>query len=199
MDKELAFESKRKLVHVILTSYPLFFIYFDLQVQLALALSTSFFIVWVGSEILRVRYNLNTPTAFLIRRVSRTKMNGTLRKEWKRIRIPFWIISLTIAIAFSNYLLLLAASVTLTFGDTASAIARRALNRTDPIVGFLFGVFISAVIIYMATSNLLIALIPPIAGMAGEFISKKVDDNLTIPLFASLGFMALQILMFHTF
>ncbi len=198
MDARLAFEIRRKLVHMILTSYPLFFIYFRLQVQLSLAISAIFFIIWIVSEILRVKYNMGTPTSFLIRRISRTRINGTLRKEWKRIRIPFWIVGLTIAIAFSNSLLLLAASVTLTFGDTASALARRALNTHNAVLGFVFGVLASAVILYAVTGNPVIALIPPMAGMSGEFISSKVDDNLTIPVFAGIGFMAIQAIISNT-
>ncbi len=128
---------KRKAWHIILTSYPLILIAQNLPKNVAVIISLCLLLFWLTSELLRTRFNINTPTAMLIRRVSRSTTNKTLKVTWKMIRIPYWIIGLTIALIFFNYQAVIAATITLAFGDAASALSRRALNTHKIYIGLL--------------------------------------------------------------
>jgi dolichol kinase len=170
-----------------LSFYPFLFIYFGIQKETALFLSLIYIGVWYGSEVLRINYGINTPTAFLVRNTSRHSFAGDLKKHWKRIRVPYWAFGLTIVLIFFNYQALLAATVVLVFGDTASALIRAGTKIYDKKLGYVTGVAVSALILFALTLSLPLSVLPSIIGMIGDVFSGKVNDNLTIPVLAGLA------------
>ncbi len=84
---------------------------------------------------------------------------------------------------------MLAASITLSFGDSISGIIKQALNRFDFITGYLPSVTIVALILYLLTGYPQFAVLSPAVGMLAELFGKYADDNLLIPIFATFGSM----------
>ena len=187
MNRLFRFEIKRKISHIGLSFYPFLFIYFGIQKETAVLLSLIYILAWYGSEVLRVNYGINTPTAFLVRNTSRHSFSGDLKKHWKRIRIPYWVFGLTIVLFLFNYQALLAATVVLVFGDSASALVRAGTKTYDRKLGYVAGVVTSALILFVLTLSLPISVFPSVIGMIGDVFSGKVNDNLTIPILAGLA------------
>ncbi|MCL5429911.1 MAG: hypothetical protein M1504_00350 [Candidatus Marsarchaeota archaeon] len=183
-NRRLRLEIKRKTYHVILALYPLLFIYFATPKGIAIAASLIYIAGWFISEFLRTRYNINTPTAMLLNRISRRRLSGEFDKHWKRVRIPYWLFGLTLVLIFFNYEALFIATVILAFGDSASAIVRVWLNNYSKWLGFASGVAVGSLILFMVTMNPVISLIPAMCGMFAEFLSSKLNDNLLIPVLA---------------
>lgn len=181
------FELKRKMLHVLLTFYPFIFIYGNWSKQAALLFSVIYFSAWMASEYLRVKKNVETPTAVLLRFASRQLLTGNLKKSWNRIRFPYWIVGLSIVLALFNYTILWVATVILIFGDSACSLVTTFLNKRSRLLGFLSGFIVSAIIIQVLTQNYLLAIIPSLSGMASMLFNDKINDNLTLPLFAALG------------
>ena len=154
-----------------------------------------FLIFWIVSEIIRVKYNVYTPTASLIKNFSRSTMekNG-LEKSWKRLRFPFWIVGLITVVIFFNNIAIQAAIITLAFGDTASATTKSVLNNHRLLFGYGIASVVSSFIIVLITKNIIYSVLPAIAGMSGEFIISGVDDNLLIPILAGVGSVISQII-----
>ena len=188
MKPAFRFELKRKLAHIALAAYPLLFLYMGFSRIFDIEFSLAYLLLWLFSEILRVKFRLNTPTAFFIKNVSRHAFKGDLRDSWGKIRFPFWIAGLMVPMLFGN-MPMLAASITLSFGDSISGIIKQALNRFDFITGYLPSVTIVALILYLLTGYPQFAVLSPAVGMLAELFGKYADDNLLIPIFATFGSM----------
>ncbi|MDO8538286.1 MAG: hypothetical protein Q7S21_05360 [archaeon] len=174
------FELKRKAVHILLSFYPLLFIYLNFDKLVALAISFIYLFLWLFSEFLRTK-NIETPTAFLIRKVSRSTIDGTFEKSWKKIRMPNWIIGSTITLILFDYNILLIATIVAVFGDTASGLTRVLLNKKEKkLVGFFAGTVLSMILISIITQNYFLAIVSSAIGMSSELIPIKVNDNLII-------------------
>ncbi len=195
MKPKIRFEIKRKIVHVIFTFYPLLLIYFNVAKGMSILLSLIYLTLWLLSEFLRTSLNLNTPTAFLVKAVSRDLAGGRLKSTWKRIRVPYWILGLTIVMIFANRTSLLAATVTLTFGDALSGLLKSISNKNSKVLGLLSGIAISFLILYPITGNFLLALLAPAIGMLAELTSDYIDDNFSIPLLTAIVATIVQILI----
>jgi dolichol kinase len=189
----LRFEVRRKAVHILLTFYPLLFVAFGVARIYAIASYSVYFAFWIASELLRIRFGIETPTAFLIRKISRANMRGTFGKEWKRLRFPYWIVGSLIAIAFFSSSAIVAATVCLSFGDSASGLVKALTGTNGSAIATLVGVAVSAPIIFAWTGVLTVAVFAAVIGMSAEFI-KSIDDNLTIPIFAAIASQAASVL-----
>ncbi len=184
-NKKVAFFGRRKTVHVLLTFWPLLFIYLGLPVQEEILLYALYLTLWLLSECVRVRYSTWTPTAPVIRAISRSRFDGTFRRDWKRIRVPYWIIGSMLAMPFGA-VPLIAATVCLSFGDATSGMVKAALGVRSSPAGQAAMFAISAAAILALTGNVVVACAAAGLGALGDSIN-FVNDNLTIPMFSAVG------------
>lgn len=185
-NKHLYFEAKRKLAHILLTFWPLLFVFLGLSRFTELELYTAYLAFMLSSELLRIYYGCNTPTAILLKRFSRSTVDGNLKRRWKRVRIPYWIIGSLFAMAFFGPQIVIASTVCLTFGDSASGMAKALLERRRSLIGIGAGIAVSVLLTYMFTGDTAIAFLSSVIGMAGD-AGNLVNDNLSIPVLAALG------------
>jgi dolichol kinase len=188
-ESAFSFEVRRKTAHILLTFYPLLFVAAGITRPYELAAYLAYFAFWIASELLRIHLGIETPTAFLIRRISRANIRGTFSKEWRRLRFPYWIVGSLIAIAFFSGNAVVAATVCLSFGDSASGLVKALIGARRSAFATLVGIAVSAPIIFAWTGGLAIAAFAAVIGMSAEFI-KPIDDNLTIPVFAAIASQA---------
>lgn len=186
MNEYLFFEFKRKFVHILLTFYPLLFVYFDMPKTMSLFYSALYFTLWMASEYLRVNQNWKTPSATLLDFASRTIANGKKGKNWKRIRFPHWIVGNTITLLLFDYTILLAATIVLVFGDSASGLIRKLLKTENKLLGYFSGGITSFTLIYSITGLFSLSLLSSGIGMLSEFI-EGINDNLTASPLAGIG------------
>ena len=185
-NSHLRFETRRKLAHVLLTFWPILFVFLDFSRFAELAIYIIYLVFMLSSEFLRIRYDYNTPTAMLLRSVSRSTINGDLKKRWKKVRIPYWIIGSLFAMALFGPQIIIASTVCLTFGDSVSGMTKALLQRRRSPVGVGMGILVSMIITYALTGAALIAVFSSVIGMIGD-ASNLVNDNLSISVLAALG------------
>lgn len=186
MKDNLRFEAKRKLVHILLTFWPLLFVFLGFSREIDLALYLVYLAFMFSSEFLRIRYGLNTPTAMLIRSVSRSTVNKRIKEEWKRVRIPYWIFGSIFAMGLFGPQIIIASTVCLSFGDSSSGVVKTILNKRKSLAASSIGILVSLILIYTLTGNIAMAAFSSVAGMIGD-TSNIVNDNLSIPILAAVG------------
>jgi hypothetical protein len=113
-------------------------------------------------------------------------VNGTLKKRWKEVRVPYWIIGSLFAMAFFGPQIVIASTVCLAFGDSVSGMIKALLKRRRSFIGIGTGILVSIILTYTLTGAALIAILSSVIGMAGD-ASNLVNDNLSIPVLAALG------------
>ncbi len=185
-NEHLGFEARRKLAHVLLTFWPILFVFLGLSRLTELAIYVIYLVFMLSSEFLRIRYGYNTPTAILLRSFSRSTVNGTFKERWKRMRVPYWIIGSLFAIAFFGPQIVIASTVCLTFGDSVSGMTKALLRRRRSFIGICMGILVSMILTYALTGAALIAILSSVIGMIGD-AGNLVNDNLSIPVLAALG------------
>ena len=185
-NSHLRFETRRKLAHILLTFWPILFVFLGFSRFEELVIYTAYLAFMLLSEFLRIRYDYNTPTAMLLRSVSRSTINGDLKKKWKKVRIPYWIIGSLFAMALFGPQIIIASTVCLTFGDSVSGMTKALLQRRRSPVGIGMGILVSMILTYILTGAALMAILSSIIGMIGD-ASNLVNDNLSIPVLAALG------------
>ncbi len=185
-NEHLRFEAGRKLAHVLLTFWPILFVFLGLSRFTELVIYAVYLVFMLSSEFLRIHYNYNTPTAILLRSFSRSTVNGTLKKRWKEVRVPYWIIGSLFAMAFFGPQIVIASTVCLAFGDSVSGMIKALLKRRRSFIGIGTGILVSIILTYTLTGAALIAALSSVIGMAGD-ASNLVNDNLSIPVLAALG------------
>lgn len=183
--KGVAFFGRRKIVHVLLTFWPLLFAYLGLPLEEEVLLYAVYLALWLLSECVRVRYGAWTPTAPIIRAISRSRFDGTFRRDWKRVRVPYWIIGSMLAMPFGA-VPLIAATACLSFGDATSGMVKAALGVRSSPAGPAAMFAVSAAAILALTGNLAVSVAAAGLGALGDAIN-SVNDNLTIPTFSAIG------------
>ena len=185
-NEHLGFEARRKLAHVLLTFWPILFVFLGFSRFEELAVYTAYLAFMLSSEFLRTRYDYNTPTAMLLRSVSRSTINGDFKKRWKKVRIPYWIIGSLFAMALFGPQIIIASTVCLTFGDSVSGMTKALLQMRRSPIGVGVGILVSMIITYALTGAALVAVFSSVIGMIGD-ASNVVNDNLSIPILGALG------------
>ncbi len=185
-NEHLDFEARRKLAHILLTFWPILFVFLGFSRSEELAIYTAYLAFMLSSEFLRIRYDYNTPTAILLRSVSRSTINGNIKKRWKKVRIPYWIIGSLFAMALFGPQIIIASTACLTFGDSVSGMTKALLRRRRSALGIFLGILASMIITYALTGAALIAVFSSVIGMMGD-ASNIVNDNLSIPVLGALG------------
>lgn len=185
-NEHLGFEARRKSAHMLLTFWPILFVFLGFSRFAELVIYTIYLAFMLSSEFLRIHYDYNTPTAVLLRSVSRSTINGDLKKRWKKVRIPYWIIGSLFAMALFGPQIIIASTVCLTFGDSVSGMTKALLQRRRSLLGIGAGILVSTILTYALTGAALIAIFSSVIGMMGD-ASNIVNDNLSIPVLGALG------------
>ncbi|MCL5423490.1 MAG: hypothetical protein M1385_00195 [Candidatus Marsarchaeota archaeon] len=187
MNQKIIFEIKRKSAHMLLTAYPFIFIYFSFSYVGAVLFSFAYISLMLISEYLRINFSMKTPTYYLIKYFSRSIQRKGIKSEWKRYRIPYWIIGSTIALLVFNYSGWLFATVLLSIGDPISGISKAVLGVRRSIFATSIGFAACTIILFIISNNIFLSILPSFFGMLADWFSYKFNDNLTIPIFAAIG------------
>ena len=188
MKPELKFQLKRKSMHIILTIYPLLLFYLNVSSVYIFLFSICYLFIWLIFELLRIEYNLNTPSAMLIKYISHHDYSKQKDASWKRWRIPYWILGYIIAQILFWHTFIIASVIMLSFGDSASALSRAAWSPKCKPLGIVVGACCGFIIIFLLTNLIIPSILASIIGISTELLNNKVNDNLTIPIFAAFGF-----------
>lgn len=197
----LSKELLRKLVHLmqlpIIAGYTFLHFYFSprigilaLTALLLTLLEIEYFRVdyktWVGNQITQFLSRL-----FILRRHERTNVAGSI----------FFIISAIIVFSAFDYQIALLALLLTVLGDLASALmgiafGERKIFRNKSYIGTLSGLLVNIIIgwIILPDFPLIFGTMAVTASFV-ETITQKLDDNLTVPLFA--GFVGQIIIFFQ--
>ena len=79
-----------------------------------------------------------------------------------------------------------ASTVCLVFGDSASGVTKALLRKRKSFAGTGIGIVVSVLLIYAFTGNTAVAVLSSVIGMIGD-TNDLVNDNLSIPLLAAIG------------
>jgi phytol kinase len=190
--EDLAFEIRRKLVHICSVVYILIYYFIDKFFSQRTALLTLSFILIVLSflEFLKMKYNKQIPLFHkFYRENERYVLSGSI----------YLTIGVIIAFAIFDFNVAATAILMMIFGDAASAIIGRFGNyRVDGFKSTWEGV-ISEFLVDLALGFIFLNNIPVIFVMAlvATFIEttlKPVDDNLSIPVAAGFAGQAMIII-----
>ncbi len=113
----------------------------------------------------------------------------------------FFIISLIICFAVFNYWIAVLAMFMTVFGDIFAAIFGRAFGKikfykNKTIIGTLSGLAANLIVGFLVLPETLIVVPMAIVATSTEVITNKLDDNLTVPLFA--GFIGEMIVKYYS-
>ncbi len=189
--EDFLFEVKRKVFHIFLTAYPLYFIFLEGWREISLYFSIILLCVWILSEFLRLKFGIeNTPTGLLIKAVSRNyRINKS--NSWQEFKQPVWIIGNLIILILFNGPVLISGILVLSIGDSAAGLVgmffKDKIFSGKSLHGFLAGVVASFFAVIIFTGDFKIALGSSVFGMAAEMLSYKINDNYIIGFFACLG------------
>ena len=192
---KLAFEVKRKTIHVLGLSYVLFYwvalkIFQSSQIAMLLLLST--LLIFISIEFFRITEHKKIPILHVL---WRPKEENTLGGQ------VYYILGMILALAIFDFQIALAVILMTVFGDMAAAIFGIAFGKhwmkglkDTAWEGVIAEFVVNLIIGYLIIGNWIIII--PMAAMATfvETIFPHVDDNLAIPVFAGFIGQALKLL-----
>ena len=192
---KLAFEAKRKAIHVLGLSYVLFYwvalkIFQSSQIAILLLLST--LLIFISIEFFRITQHKKIPILHVL---WRPKEENTLGGQ------VYYILGMILALAIFDFQIALAVILMTVFGDMAAAIFGIAFGKhwmkglkDTAWEGVIAEFVVNLIIGYLIIGNWIIII--PMAAMATfvETIFPHVDDNLAIPVFAGFIGQALKLL-----
>lgn len=194
---DLTKELLRKLVH--LTELPIIagysFLHFYFSPKIGILSLTALLLILLEIEYFRVDYQTK-----LMARLTELFAKFVLRQHEKNniTGAIFFVISTIIAFSAFDYQIALIALLMTVFGDLASAIigtafGKRKIFRNKSYAGTLSG-FLANIIIGAVALSAYPEIFIPMAFIASivEMFTQKLDDNLTVPIFA--GFMGQMII-----
>ncbi len=196
--EDLAFEIKRKLIHISSVVYILIYYLLERVFSQKTALLTLAFILIALSflEFLKMRYNKKIPFFHHFYRENEAhSLSGSI----------YLIIGVTIAFAVFDFSIAVTAILMMIFGDTASALIGRYGNHKIKCLNVSWEGIISEFLVDIAVGFIFLNSIPLIFVMAltatiVEIALKPVDDNLGIPIAAGFAGQSLMIILriFHS-
>jgi dolichol kinase len=176
-------EIKRKFLHILLTSYPLFYAKSDNFTRLHIEITIGFIIVWCMSEWLRVNYKLvHAPTYILLKHMTRKK-DDVLTSGFKT---PNWLIGYLIPSMLFSQIHIINGVCVLCFGDTAASLFGK-IGQRKSLQGSISGFIVSSIFCYIFTNSILLALGASFVGMLIEYMTLNIKDNYVVPLGGSIG------------
>lgn len=182
--QSLIWEVLRKIVHLsgllIVLVYTLLLYYFSMQVAI-LAL-TALLLLFLEIEYVRLEHMPEITKMFggMVRKHERNAINGSV----------FLVISCIICFAAFDYWIALLAMFMAVFGDFFAALMGRFFGKTKilknkTIVGTLSGFAANTLVgLFVLTGLPLLAIAMAFTATLVEMLTAKIDDNLTVPLFA---------------
>ena len=193
----LIWELLRKTVHLsgllIVVGYTLILHFFTDRI--AILATTALLLILLEIEYVRIEHRSRITAMFdgLFRRHEEDNVSGSV----------FMVISCIICFAAFDYWVAVVALFMTVFGDLFSALVgktfgKTVLYNTKTYVGTLAG-FVANVLVGILILPELFFLILPMAVVASftELLTNKMDDNLTVPLFA--GFAGQMFVYFFVF
>jgi dolichol kinase len=189
----LAFEIKRKLIHISSVVYILIYYFFEKFFSQKAALLTLSFILICFSflEFLKMKYNYKIPFFHrFFRENEKDAFSGSI----------FLVIGVIIAFAIFEFNIAVTAILMMIFGDTASAIIGRCGNHKIRHLGVSWEGILSEFLVDLAVgfiflNNIPIVLIMALTATFVEIALKPVDDNLAVPVVAGFAGQSLMIIL----
>lgn len=190
----LIWEILRKSVHLsgllIVVGYTLILNYFSESV--AILSMTGLLLLLLEAEHIRVEHKPRIIKMFsgLFRKHEQNNLSGA----------AFLMISCIICFSAFNYWIAILALFMTVFGDIFAAIFGRAFGKTviyknKTLVGTLAGLTANTAVGFLILPEFLLLFLPmAFTATLVEFLTNKLDDNLTVPLFA--GFVGQMIAYF---
>ncbi len=173
----------RKLFHLmelpVLLMYTVLRQYFSQRIGI-LAL-TLLLMILLEIEYLRLEYMPKLPDFIALRKREKNNVTGTI----------FFITATIITFAAFDYPIAMTAMLLTIFGDLASALVgikfgRHRIHKNKTLEGFLAGLAINCLIGYLfLPSYPAVFLSMAVVSSVVELYTGKLDDNLTVPLFAA--------------
>jgi dolichol kinase len=196
--ENLAFEIKRKLIHISSVVYILIYYLFEKTFSPEAALMTLVFLLICLSflEFLKVKYNKKIPFFHkLYRENEKYTFSGSI----------YLLIGVIIAFGVFEFNIAVTAILMMIFGDTASAIIGKFGNHKLKHLNCSWEGILSEFLVDIAVGFIFLNSIPIILIMALtatfiEVVLKAVDDNLAIPVVAGFAGQSLMIILrvFHS-
>lgn len=192
---KLLWEMLRKAVHLtsllIVVGYTILLNYFSARTTILIM--TALLLILLEVEHFRLEHRSSMVSFFdkLFRRKEKDNVSGAV----------FLVVSCIICFSAFEYWIANLALFMAVFGDMFSALFGRAFGKTKifrnkTVVGTLAGLFANLGVGFLILPQYSLVIIP-MAFMASfvELITNKLDDNLTVPLFA--GFIG-QMIVYYT-
>lgn len=192
-------ELLRKLVHLfelpIIGVYT--FLYFKFSPQIATLALTGLLLILIKIEYLRIDFE--TEISMVMTRVF-SKLFNLRRKERNNvISAIFFITSTIICFSAFDYQIALLALLLTIFGDLAAALmgisfGKKKIFRSKTYVGSASGLAVNLLMGFLVLPQFPgIFLVMALTATVVETLTQKLDDNLTVPLFA--GFIGQMMVM----
>lgn len=194
---KLAFETKRKVFHLLGLGYVLFYwlsLKFFNSSQIAMLLLLAVLLIFITIEFFRITEHKKIPVIHVL---WRAKEENTLGGQ------VYYILGVILALSIFDFQIAIAVILMTVFGDMAAAIFGIAFGKhwikkiPDTAWEGIIAEFVVDIIIgYFIIGNWFIII--PMAAMATfvETIFPHVDDNLAIPVFAGFIGQALKLLFY---
>lgn len=167
-------ELKRKLVHSL--SISIFIIYYLYGKETTQNFLFASLIFWIVIEYLRLEKNLKFK---FIEDITRENERDNLGAE-----LYFTISALISFLMFEGHIALASVAMA-TFGDMAAAIGGKILrgnNSGKTLEGTILGYIVNLIICITLLKNIIISFITAAVASITELNSRKINDNLTVPL-----------------
>lgn len=183
----LIWELLRKTVHLsgllIVVGYTLFLVFFSARI--AILAMTALLLILLEIEYVRLEHRSRVIAMFdgLFRKHEKDHLSGA----------AFVVISCIICFSAFDYWVAVVAMFMTIFGDLFSALVGKTFGRTrlycnKTVVGSLAGLLANlAVGVLILPGYLLVVLPMAFVATFTEIVTNKLDDNLTVPLFAGFA------------
>lgn len=184
MKKNIAREILRKLFH--LYQLPVIFGYILIRYQFSERVAVFILVILLmlilEFEILRLELKVNFPDPFgIMRKKEKNKATGML----------YMILSTIVVFAVFDFKIALVALLLTVFGDLTSAIVglqygKRLIKNGKSWEGFFAGLGANIVVALIVLWEVpVVGLFMAVTASIVEFITYKLDDNLTVPIFSA--------------
>lgn len=177
-------ELKRKLFHLLQVPGIMFYVYLlnTYSQRVALLVAVGIFVVLLKLEYLRIEYGVPVPKVF--------KFLMRKREEKNLTGVIYFVISVIICFAIFDYTIAVTSLLFVVFGDFASALfgiafGKKKMRKNKTYVGFTAGLITNYLVgsFFLLHQPLILILMVATASLV-ELVTHKLDDNLTVPIFA---------------
>lgn len=179
--QKLIHEIKRKLFHILILIYPITY-YLILTTTkskfIAIMSITLILAIFLTMEHFRINKEMKIPyVEELYRELEDKKIGGEI----------YYMLGCIITLLLLDLRIAAASILMVNFGDALSTIigisfGKKKIVGNKTLPGFLAGLFINVIITILILGNLTIAIPMALTASITELFSKRINDNLTIPI-----------------